>query len=52
MKRSKRAQYQALVAAVREDIKENCEVTSEDLQQIIAEYGVRRPAGSLEASAQ
>ena len=33
--------YQSLVAAVREDIKENCEVTSEDLQRIIAEYGER-----------
>ena len=33
--------YQSLVAAVREGIKENCEVTSEDLQRIIAEYGER-----------
>ena len=33
--------YQSLVAAVRKDIQENCEITSEDLQRIIADYGER-----------
>ena len=34
-------QFQALLAAVREDIRENCTVTSEDLQRIIADYAER-----------